>query len=379
MHHPTLVIDEGDTFFKDNEEARGILNSGHTRDAAFVIRCVGDNSEPRKFSTWAAKAIASIGKIAVTLQDQSIIIDLKRKRPDEKVVKLRKTDTEEFRTLRRKAARWRDDNIERLRGVGPHTPAALHDRAQDNWEPLFAIADLAGDGWARVARAAALKFSADAEMDVETTKTLLLSDIRDIFDERKDDAITSKQLVAALHADETKAWNTYGKTGKPITERQVAKLLADFNVYPHTIRVGETTAKGYLRSAFAEAFEAYLPPQGGDRSVTPSQVNDISDLVAKRSVTRKLDVADRNASNPLETNNCDGVTDRNPPRGETKSEKAVEKVAGRFCDYCHEQGDDPVQQVAFDGETLWLHRHCERPFLDAEDDGLDIPEFLRRY
>src|SRR5262249_2024259 len=89
MHHPTLVIDEGDTFFKENEEARGILNSGHTRDAAFVIRCVGDNSEPRKFSTWAAKAIASIGKIAATLQDRSIIIDLKRKRPDEKVVKLR--------------------------------------------------------------------------------------------------------------------------------------------------------------------------------------------------------------------------------------------------------------------------------------------------
>jgi 5S rRNA maturation endonuclease (ribonuclease M5) len=29
-HHPTLVIDEADTFARDNEEIRGILNSGHT-------------------------------------------------------------------------------------------------------------------------------------------------------------------------------------------------------------------------------------------------------------------------------------------------------------------------------------------------------------
>jgi hypothetical protein len=62
-----------------------------------------------------------------------------------------------------------------------------------------------------------------------------------------------------------------------------------------------------------------------------------------------------------------------------RAEKAVEEVSGRFCDHCNEQTDDPVQQVAFADETVWLHRHCERPFLDAQDDGLDIPECLRRY
>lgn len=129
---------------------------------------------------------------------------------------------------------------------------------------MFAIADLAGDNWARVARAAALKFSADAEIDVETTKTLLLSDIRNIFAEREVDAIPSKQLLAALHADETKPWLAYGKSQKPITDRKVSDLLRDFKVYPRNLKVaGERVAKGYLRSAFTEAFEAYLPPQGG--------------------------------------------------------------------------------------------------------------------
>lgn len=58
---PTLLIDEADTFMGATEELRGILNSGHTRDSAFVIRTVGDDHEPRRFSTWGAKAIALIG------------------------------------------------------------------------------------------------------------------------------------------------------------------------------------------------------------------------------------------------------------------------------------------------------------------------------
>ena len=50
---PTLLIDEADSFVKDNEEMRGILNSGHTKAAAHVIRNVEVSGEhkPRRFST----------------------------------------------------------------------------------------------------------------------------------------------------------------------------------------------------------------------------------------------------------------------------------------------------------------------------------------
>ena len=59
---PTSLIDEADSFIRDNEEMRGILNSGHTKAAAHVIRNVEVNGEhkARRFSTWAAKAIATI-------------------------------------------------------------------------------------------------------------------------------------------------------------------------------------------------------------------------------------------------------------------------------------------------------------------------------
>src|SRR5262249_21696285 len=63
QHRPSLLIDEADSFMKMNDELRGLLNSGHTRAGAVVIRAVGDNFEPRAFTTWGAKVVALIGNL----------------------------------------------------------------------------------------------------------------------------------------------------------------------------------------------------------------------------------------------------------------------------------------------------------------------------
>ena len=55
---PTLLIDEVDSFLPDNEELRGVLNSGHTRHTAYVLRVNRDTGEVEPFSTWAPKAVA---------------------------------------------------------------------------------------------------------------------------------------------------------------------------------------------------------------------------------------------------------------------------------------------------------------------------------
>src|SRR5262249_45777160 len=126
---PTLLIEEADSFVKDNEEMRGILNSGHTKPAAYFIRNVEVNGEhrPRRFSTWAPKAIATIRSLADTLEDRAM-----RKPSTASVERLRKRDSEEFATLRRKAARWAEDNFARLADPEPSVPEALNDRAADN-------------------------------------------------------------------------------------------------------------------------------------------------------------------------------------------------------------------------------------------------------
>ena len=85
LWEPTLLIDESDTFLRNSDELRGVLNSGHTRLSAYVLRTTGDTHEPRRFSTWCAKAIAIIGELPGTLADRAIEIPLKRKLPGEKV------------------------------------------------------------------------------------------------------------------------------------------------------------------------------------------------------------------------------------------------------------------------------------------------------
>ena len=66
-----------------------ILNSVHHRANAFVIRCEGENHEPRQFSTWGAKAVALIGRLPDTLEDRSIEIRMRRKSSREQVQRLR--------------------------------------------------------------------------------------------------------------------------------------------------------------------------------------------------------------------------------------------------------------------------------------------------
>ena len=56
MYHPTLLVDEADTFIRDSDELRGVLNSGH-RKGGQVLRTVGEEHEPRAFSTYGACAV----------------------------------------------------------------------------------------------------------------------------------------------------------------------------------------------------------------------------------------------------------------------------------------------------------------------------------
>ncbi|KAG0322623.1 hypothetical protein BGZ97_005283 [Linnemannia gamsii] len=89
LWRPTLLIDEADAFMKENEELRGLLNCGHTRESAYVVRTVGEDHMPKLFFVWGAKAIAGIGHLADTLMDRSISLELRRKLPSEQIDKLR--------------------------------------------------------------------------------------------------------------------------------------------------------------------------------------------------------------------------------------------------------------------------------------------------
>lgn len=106
---PTLLVDEADTFLAEREELRGVLNTGHDRQGAQIVRCVGEDREVRCFKTWAPVAIAAIGTIAETLHDRSVVVQMKRRSPGESVSPLRRRHLGALAHLPRKCARWAAD------------------------------------------------------------------------------------------------------------------------------------------------------------------------------------------------------------------------------------------------------------------------------
>ena len=147
-----------------------------------VIRTTGDDHEPRMFTTWAPIAIAMIGRLPGTLEDRSLAIKMRRKRPDESVARFRLDQANLFHGLAGKCARFVSDNRLSLKSTDPDIPKGLHDRAADNWRPLFAIADTAGGEWPELARRIALKLSA-ADEDANSASTELLTDIQKLFED----------------------------------------------------------------------------------------------------------------------------------------------------------------------------------------------------
>ena len=267
---PTLLIDEADTFIKDNENLRGLLNAGHSRDLAFTLRCVGDDHEPKKFNLWGAKALSGIGKLADTIMDRAIILELRRKLPGEKILKLRYAPDGLFETIQKKLARFSDDYREIIKNARPDIPDVLNDRAQDNWEPLLAIADTAGSKYGCLAREAAITLSGNNDDD-QSQSVQLLSDIYEIFEANEIDKISSDELIRVLCQDKEKPWATYNSRSEDsrISPRQLGRLLSDFNIKSGNLRgcvnlktgVRNNTdvKKGYCRSQFEDAFQRYLP------------------------------------------------------------------------------------------------------------------------
>lgn len=304
---PTMLVDEADSFMKENEDIRGLLNSGHTRDVAYIIRVVGDDHEPKRFSTWGAKALAGIGKLADTLMDRAVVLELRRKLPHEEVERLRHAEPGLFDTLAAKLCRFAEDNQETVRLARPDLPAKLNDRAQDNWEPLLAIADVVGAQWPTFARNAALKISGAADSGL-TIGVELLSDIQEIFDAKKVDRFSTADLITALCEDDEKSWATFNR-GRQISPRQVAKRLSDYGISSNTIRVGGSTPKGFMKSQFEDAFFRYLTLSPVS-SATPPQPLPVNGLSVADKETCCGNKNHKATCEPLFLKACGGVADR---------------------------------------------------------------------
>ncbi len=274
MYSPTLLIDEVDTFMRDNNDLKGLINAGHTRNSAFVIRIVGDNNEPKRFNVFGAKALAGISlekHLPDSTMSRAIVFNMRRKLPSESVQRLRHAEEGLFETLKAKLARFAVDYAGAVRASRPELPAELGDRAQDNWEPLLAIAGCAGTDYLQRAADSALKLSMVSESSV-SIGTELLECIHFVFENKAVKKISSADLIDELVRCEDQPWATYNK-GWPVTPRQICQLLKQYSIKSKTVRLTNGfTPKGYDIGQFEDAFARYLSTE----VVVPPQRNDAS-------------------------------------------------------------------------------------------------------
>ena len=258
---PTLLLDESDAAFKHQSEyaeaLRSLLNSGYRRSGISSL-CVGHGADLgyRDFSTFCPKALAGIGALPDTVSDRSIRIALKRRAPHEQVDRFRQRDAPKVGApLRAALGEWSRSAVDALQDAAPELPPSLGDRAADVWEPLLAIADLAGGDWPTQARQAATTLSGRISVDDDTVAIRLLQDVHQVF---TDETIGSADLVHRLVALDDRPWADW-TGGAPITQARVARLLRPFGIAPMKLWFGENTANGYTRRMCADAWSRYLP------------------------------------------------------------------------------------------------------------------------
>ncbi|WP_283139738.1 DUF3631 domain-containing protein [Rhizohabitans arisaemae] len=255
---PTLLVDEADTIFgaKDgNEDLRGLLNAGHQRNRP-ALRYDANSGTVESIPTFAMAALAGIGSMPDTIEDRAVVVRMRRRLPGESVAPFRnRRDRKPLRRLAAALNEWLRANLADLEAAEP--PMPVEDRAADTWEPLVAVADLAGGHWPDRARAAVVALTEAAQDNgAPSTRIRLLTDCRTAFG--RDTALPTGVLLDRLKSDPEAPWIDHGPTG--LTAMKLAVLLREYDIKSGNVRFPDgSQSKGYQRADFADAWARYCP------------------------------------------------------------------------------------------------------------------------
>jgi hypothetical protein len=272
---PTVLFDEIDTIFgpkaKEHEDIRGFINAGHRKGATYGrCRAVGNNVLTEESPCYAAVAMAGLGWLPDTLLSRSVVIRMQRRLKSEKVTPFRtRTSIPEGAVIGAQLAVWAKSVFDAAVTVRPALPEGVEDRQADAWEPLLAVADLAGGEWPGLAREAAVAL---VKVNRDTPPSLqlrLLQDLRLVFfknltaiAQARPKGLPTETVLSELHYLEDAPWQTVNK-GEAFTSTQLAARIFDFGVEPVQLRPhpnSNAQKRGYPLGLLAMAWGRYLPP-----------------------------------------------------------------------------------------------------------------------
>jgi hypothetical protein len=270
----TLLLDEVDAIFSpksDREELRGLLNAGYRRGSfAWRVEVQGKSFTPTPYDAFGAKVLAGIGGLPDTIADRCIPIELRRRRRDDEVERFRYREARETgNELRAALEAWtNEDTIRTLAAARPRLPSLDDDRALEAWEPLCAIAELAGGTWPERARSAAEALHNQRPDTDVATGVATLRAIADLFGAERD-RLTTVEILRGLAERDDGPWPYWFSDDLDRAEREqkaplkaarrLSRLLEPYGIKPRDIRLpDESVSRGYLRESFADAWSRYL-------------------------------------------------------------------------------------------------------------------------
>jgi hypothetical protein len=260
----TLIMDEMEvlgTRGERSEDLREILNAGYRRGQS-VLRCDGEKFEPRKFSVYCPKVLILIGTLNDTLADRCIPIAMRRRKSGEKVARFFYFQAKRsVRVFLGEVERWAKTNRSKVKWRLRRDLEFLQDREAELWLPLFATCQVASPERVEELKTTALRISARKQSEEPADMgILLLKDIRDTFQQSREDRLSSSKLLMELNNIEVSPWVSWSK-GKGLDARGLARLLRPFKIEPHNLRLHDgLVVKGYERADFEESWSTYLSP-----------------------------------------------------------------------------------------------------------------------
>jgi hypothetical protein len=296
---PTILFDEIDAVFgpkaKEHEDVRSFLNSGHRRGATFG-RCVvyGTRVETEDVQSFAAVALAGLGWLPDSIMTRSVVIRMRRRAPDEQVEAFRhRIHAPIGEELFLRLEGWAGTVADHAEAARPEMPVGIEDRTADLWEPLLAVADLAGGRWPDQARKAAVALVAAAVTDTPQSLNIrLLSDLRTVF--AANDAavraatpkgLPTKAILEALHTLEDAPWS---HLKEPLNGHSLAWRLHDYGIKSDRLRPhGQNQCKGYRLTDLDDAWRRYLPS-----AVSPTSEKSVTSITSVTSETLQGVVCD---------------------------------------------------------------------------------------
>ncbi len=248
----TLLFDDP-MIIKNRDMYNFLINSYRHHEA--YMRTGRDS----KSCNYGAKALASYGGLPYAIKCRSIVLDLTQRNSSHRAARFTNDYLNTISELRDIIWHYAKLLHAVVRDAEPVMPNWLSNSEQDNWEPFFKIAMVAGGDWLeKVTQAAALLSTVQDQGG--KVNGLLLADMYEIVNAIGSDRIRTVTLINGLCEKNAELWGRFDRGGK-ISATQIADLMRPFGLKSQLMRfegLEQPIKRGFLKSKIVNAYKRHV-------------------------------------------------------------------------------------------------------------------------